>query len=224
MDPKTRYTVAVSTALVGAGVIAFGAGSALPQPGASVTTAALDGAALSGSQANASASEVSPGSASGDGAAVDQNRRAALNVDGAERRIAAPEPEKLPDWVRPADGYISSTFGFRFGGSEFHKGLDIAGPTGSPIRAAAAGKIIISSVHNGYGNLVAIDHGNGVTTYYGHNSKLIAHVGEEVQPGDIIALRGSTGDSTGPHCHFEVRIKDVQIDPMIWLHTHGVKI
>ncbi|MGH3544869.1 MAG: M23 family metallopeptidase [Mycobacteriales bacterium] len=224
MDPKTRYTVAVSTALLGASVVAFGAGSALPKPGPDTASATLSGSSLTGHQADVTVPQTTSTPTASTSSNPNQGRAAVLVSDGVQRRLAAPIPEKLPDWVRPADGYISSTFGLRFGGAEFHKGLDIAGPVGSPIRAAAAGKVIISESEGGYGNLVAIDHGRGVVTYYGHNSALIAEVGEEVQPGDVIAKRGSTGQSSGPHCHFEVRVAGVRIDPMPWLRTHGVRI
>ena len=227
VDPKTRYTITVSTALVGAGVLAFGAGSVLPEPPSGTVDATLSGNTLTGNQANLPPKQVASSPIVTQKSAPVQGRAAVLTEGGAQRRIAAPVPERLPDWVRPADGEISSTFGLRFGGAEFHKGLDIAGPVGSPIRAAAAGKVIISERQNGYGNVVAIEHDGGVVTYYGHNSELIASVGEEVQPGDIIAERGSTGQSTGPHCHFEVRLggaNGVKIDPMAWLRTHGVKM
>lgn len=208
-DPKTRYSVVVSSALLGAGALAFGAGSAIPEPEAE-SAHSLNSTELTGNNSDATDT------------AADQGRSADLHVPGAIRRMAEPPPERLPDWMRPADGYISSVFGLRFGGSEFHKGLDIAGPTGSPIHAAAAGKVLIAGPHGGYGNLVVIDHGNGVTTYYGHNSRVLVDVGDEVQPGDRIALRGSTGQSTGPHCHFEVRINDEQTDPQAWLRKRGV--
>lgn len=224
VDPKTRYTIAVSTALVGAGAIAFGAGSALPQPSSGTASATLSGSTLTGSQADASAPKAGPSPTATQTSPPSQGRAAVLTEDGAQRRTAAPAPEKLPDWVSPANGYISSTFGLRFGGAEFHQGLDIAGPTGSPIRAAAAGEVVISGFEGGYGNLVGIEHDDGVVTYYAHNSRLVASVGEEVQPGDVIALMGSTGQSTGPHCHFEVRVGGVRIDPMPWLRTRGVDI
>ncbi|PZS11707.1 MAG: hypothetical protein DLM55_01030 [Acidimicrobiales bacterium] len=220
VDPRTRYTVAISTALLGAGVVAFGAGSVLPSPDSASAT--LAGSSLTGSQANASSAKATSGASAN--SSVAQERTALLNDGGVQLRIAAPAPERLPDWVRPVDGYISSTYGLRFGGTEFHYGLDIAGPIGSPIHAAAAGKVIFSGVQRGYGYLVIIQHEGGVVTYYGHNSVLIAHEGDEVQAGDVISLRGNTGQSTGPHCHFEVRINGVHQDPMPWLHEHGVAI
>lgn len=99
-------------------------------------------------------------------------------------------------------GYVSSRFGMRWG--RMHQGTDIAAPHGTPILAAADGKVIFSGWEGGYGQLVIVDHGNGVKTKYGHCSKLLVSVGERVQQGDIIGKVGSTGHSTGPHLHYEV--------------------
>ncbi len=224
VDPKKRYTIAVSPALVGAGVIGVGAGSALPQPGSGIGDATLRESTPTGGRAGVSGQEVMASPTVTPGSTPNQGRAAVLTDGVIQRRTAAPAPEKLPDWVSPAEGYITSIFGLRFGGTEFHKGLDIAGPMGTPIRAAAAGAVIISERQGGYGNLVAVDHGGGVTTYYAHNSKLVASVGEKVQPGDVIALMGSTGQSTGSHVHFEVRVAGERINPMLWMHGRGVDI
>lgn len=99
-----------------------------------------------------------------------------------------------------------------------HGGLDIAASYGTPIKAAASGTVSYSGVMGGYGNLVIIDHGNGITTYYGHCSELYATEGETVEAGDVIAAVGSTGNSTGNHCHFEVRIDDETVNPQNYLY------
>ncbi|MDR0596069.1 MAG: M23 family metallopeptidase, partial [Clostridiales Family XIII bacterium] len=83
--------------------------------------------------------------------------------------------------------------------------------------AAADGTVVKSSYFGGYGNAVIIDHGSGITTLYGHNSSLACSVGQTVKRGDVIAYVGSTGDSTGPHCHFEVRVGGVPQNPRSWL-------
>ena len=118
----------------------------------------------------------------------------------------------------PVDGRITSHFGARHDplgkGERWHKGLDIAAPAGTPVRAIAAGKVVFSGLAGGYGNLVAIDHGNGVTTRYAHNRTLLVSIGDLITPGQEIAQVGSTGRSTGPHLHFEV-IRDGQaVDPL----------
>ncbi|HCT64567.1 MAG TPA: metalloendopeptidase [Lachnospiraceae bacterium] len=115
----------------------------------------------------------------------------------------------------PVFGSITSRFGYRWG--SVHEGVDISGKMGQPIYAADGGKIIFSGVESGYGNLVKIGHGNGLVTYYGHCSKLLVKVGQSVSKGDQIALIGSTGHSTGPHLHFEVRKNGVPTDPMKYL-------
>ena len=117
--------------------------------------------------------------------------------------------------IWPVTGRITSPFGPRtiFGGEDFHRGLDIAVPLGTPIAAAAGGQVIWSGEKGSYGNLIQIDHGNGCVTYYAHCSELQAAVGDWVAQGQTIALVGSTGRSTGPHCHFEVLWQGERLDP-----------
>lgn len=115
----------------------------------------------------------------------------------------------------PVQGPISSTFGPRWG--RMHRGLDIAVVTGTPVRAAASGRVSFSGENGGYGLLVIIDHGNGVETRYAHNSQLLVKVGDRVQRGQIIARSGNTGNSTGPHLHFEIRQYGEAVDPQLYL-------
>ncbi|MBQ8935766.1 MAG: peptidoglycan DD-metalloendopeptidase family protein [Oscillospiraceae bacterium] len=128
-----------------------------------------------------------------------------------------------PLYIWPAEGRVSSHFGPRniSGGSKNHKGVDIACPKGSEIVAARAGTVIWSGWNGGYGYLIKIEHEDGNVTYYGHNSELIAQEGDWVEQGDLIALSGSTGQSTGPHCHFEIRIDDNPVDPEDWLEPQS---
>ncbi|QRX83870.1 M23 family metallopeptidase [Glaciimonas sp. PAMC28666] len=117
--------------------------------------------------------------------------------------------------------YNSSSFGWRVdpftGRSAFHEGLDFPVLPGSPIVAAAAGVVISAEYHAAYGNMLDIDHGNGIVTRYAHASRLLVKVGDIVKRGQRVADSGSTGRSTGPHLHFEVRIKDVAQDPRKFL-------
>ena len=115
-------------------------------------------------------------------------------------------------FMNPAEGYISSYFGPRWG--RMHKGIDIAAPTGTPIYASDGGKVIYAGWMSGYGYLVQIDHNNGYVTYYAHCSKLHVNVGDSVARGELIADMGSTGNSTGPHLHFEVRLDNVCQNPI----------
>jgi murein DD-endopeptidase MepM/ murein hydrolase activator NlpD len=126
--------------------------------------------------------------------------------------------------VMPADrGMISSGFGYRSdpftGAGAMHTGLDFRGAVGSPIHAAANGRVSFVGQRSGYGNVVEVSHGNGLLTRYAHMSAFRARVGEGVQAGDIIGLIGSSGRSTGPHLHFEVRINDRAVNPRPFLET-----
>jgi hypothetical protein len=121
----------------------------------------------------------------------------------------------------PAPGELTSGFGWRSdpfrGSARFHAGVDVAAPTGTPIYAAASGRVLRAEWSSGYGNLVEIDHGFGITTRYGHNSAFVVATGDTVRAGQLIAKMGSTGRSTGPHCHFELRIDGTAHDPMKYL-------
>ena len=119
-------------------------------------------------------------------------------------------------------GKINNEFGFRrnpFGGRayEFHPGMDIDGERGDFVIAPANGTVIKAGVTGGYGNMIEIDHGNGLTTRYGHLSKIEAEVGDTVTRGKLIGFIGSTGRSTGPHLHFELRLNDKPINPRHFL-------
>ncbi len=115
-------------------------------------------------------------------------------------------------FIRPYYGAISSRFGPRRSGN--HTGVDFCGTAGDPVRAADNGTVVFAGWSGGYGNLVKIDHNNGYVTYYAHNSAFDVQVGDVVAKGDVIAHLGSTGNSTGPHCHFEVRKNGEIMDPM----------
>jgi murein DD-endopeptidase MepM/ murein hydrolase activator NlpD len=130
-----------------------------------------------------------------------------------------------PEGRPVSTGYISSPFGERIdpftGGDEFHEGIDFAAPMGTPIHAVAAGVVTWAGPRGGYGNLVQIDHGDGYATRYGHSEKILVHVGETVQRGDVIALVGDTGRSTGPHVHFEVLFHGHEINPAAFIRLHA---
>jgi murein DD-endopeptidase MepM/ murein hydrolase activator NlpD len=120
--------------------------------------------------------------------------------------------------IRPCVGWLTSPFGYRrhpiTGVYKLHTGVDFAACAGTPIRAAADGVVIISGWNGAYGYAVVIDHGGGVSTLYGHCSSLLVSVGQHVRQGEIIARVGSTGLSTGPHCHFEKRIDGRPVNPL----------
>lgn len=119
----------------------------------------------------------------------------------------------------PLHGELSSRFGMRtlFGVTRMHNGIDISAPLGTPIKAADGGKVILADWNGGYGKCVIINHGGGVATLYGHLSEIRVSVGKGVSQGEVIGLCGSTGFSTGPHLHFEVRINGSPVDPLGYL-------
>ena len=115
----------------------------------------------------------------------------------------------------PVGGPVVSGFGMRSG--RMHEGIDISVPSDTPVQAAAAGTVIYAGWLGGYGNLVVVDHGNGLSTAYAHNTSFAAGVGEAVTQGQVIASSGSTGNSSGPHVHFEVRVNGSAVDPLGYL-------
>ena len=117
--------------------------------------------------------------------------------------------------IWPCDGVVVSGFGMRWG--RMHEGIDIGCAYGTPNRAAASGTVIYAGWLGGYGNLVVVDHGNGLSTAYAHASSILVSVGQSVSQGQTVSLVGSTGHSTGPHLHFEVRVNGVAVDPLPYL-------
>lgn len=121
--------------------------------------------------------------------------------------------------IRPVSGTITSRFGVSSNiRRSSHTGLDIAAPTGTPVKAAASGTVTFSGWKGSYGNMLVISHGNGVQTYYGHCSKLYAKNGQTVSQGDVVASVGSTGNSTGPHLHLEIRVNGTAYNPQNYIY------
>jgi murein DD-endopeptidase MepM/ murein hydrolase activator NlpD len=121
----------------------------------------------------------------------------------------------------PVSGRISSPFGWRMHPilrkKKYHSGIDLAIPSGTAVKAADGGRVLVSGWQGGYGNFIAIDHGKGISTCYGHNSRLLVRAGEWVKKGQTIAFSGNTGLSTGPHLHFEVRVNGNPVNPLGYL-------
>ena len=149
-----------------------------------------------------------------------QAQSAALSarIRSAQSSSVVPAPTgqaSAAGFVWPVHGILTSTFGWRWG--RMHEGIDLAVSSGTPVVAAAAGTVIVAGWLGGYGNLVVIDHGNGIATAYGHNNSIAVSYGQSVAQGQLIAYSGSTGHSTGPHVHFEVRVNGTPVDPLGYL-------
>ena len=143
------------------------------------------------------------------------------------RTVAVKKRTHIVRWVAPNGGAVVSPYGMRWG--RLHKGLDFGAGYGSPIAAAGDGVVVGSgylSGESGYGMITIIRHSNGYYTAYAHQSRTFVHSGEHVTAGETIGLVGSTGHSTGPHLHFEVRTYEGggQINPRPWLRAHGVYV
>lgn len=154
--------------------------------------------------------------------AADLRARIAQEIAEATGGVALPAgPMPSPSaagLIWPVEGTVTSGFGYRWG--RMHEGIDISVPEGTPIRAAADGTVILMQSEfesGGYGNYTCIDHGGGLSTCYAHQSSFATSVGAQVSQGDVIGLSGNTGNSTGPHLHFEVRINGVATDPLGYL-------
>ena len=146
-----------------------------------------------------------------------QQREAAERAAEKDKMARTSAPGNVPSgW--PTSGDISSPFGWRWNGTDFHPGIDIANDMGTPIVATADGVVTTAGWNGGgYGNMVDIDHGSGVVTRYGHASTIAVTVGQTVRRGEVIAYVGSTGRSTGPHLHYEVRVGGQPVNPAGYL-------
>lgn len=146
-------------------------------------------------------------------ASANRTNRVNSNISVASR----PRDGQAYTWPLPGHYSISSPFGYRqhpiLGYSKFHSGIDLPAPSGTPIVAAKSGTVILSRLMSGYGNVIMIDHGDTVTVY-AHCSALNKSVGDSVSAGDVVAFVGSTGLSTGPHLHFEVRVNGSPVNPL----------
>ncbi|WP_269164354.1 M23 family metallopeptidase [Modestobacter sp. VKM Ac-2978] len=159
---------------------------------------------------------------------------AAADPAGAVASVCPALPVPAGAWARPTTGQLTSGFGLRWGSQ--HAGVDFAGPRDTPVYAAAAGTVITAACTStycdrdgslnlkGYGNLVELDHGAGVTTRYAHLSGYTVTPGRQVPAGALLGHQGATGNSTGVHLHFEVRVHGAAVDPVPWLAERGVDL
>ena len=147
--------------------------------------------------------------------AMRQANAAVTSAISAPSSSPTSSPPSSAGLIWPVSGPITSPYGMRWG--SLHPGIDISAGMGTPIRAAAAGVVVAAGYSGGYGNLTVIDHGNGIATAYAHQSGFAVSAGQQVAQGQVIGYVGSTGHSTGPHLHFEVRVNGSPVDPLGYL-------
>jgi murein DD-endopeptidase MepM/ murein hydrolase activator NlpD len=165
---------------------------------------------------------------------ADRSKRVALAAKAAKARAAkaakAAKAEKARPWVKPVTAKYALTAGYNQSGgmwSHKHSGQDFAVPTGTKVRSVHAGTVVTAGWGGAYGNNIVIKHANGTYSQYGHLSKIRVHVGEKVGKGERIGLSGNTGNTTGPHLHFEIRKTPVYgsaVNPLVFLRHHGVSV
>ncbi|MDR7597389.1 MAG: M23 family metallopeptidase, partial [Armatimonadota bacterium] len=134
---------------------------------------------------------------------------------GPQAARALPRTRATVAYLWPARGVVTSRFGTRW--RRHHTGVDIAAPRGTPIHAARDGRVVRAGWYGGYGLVVVLDHGDGMETWYGHASAVLVRVGQQVDRGQVIGRVGCTGACTGPHVHFEVRVRGQPVNPLRYL-------
>ena len=183
------------------------------RPAENVTDAEL--AAIEQQVKDRSRGAAAPDDGISPGAPSDKEVREMLREMRDEAEGGGPIRQGSGDFIYPINGQFTSPFGQRWG--RLHAGIDLAAPTGRPIRAAAGGRVILAAPTGGYGNYTCIAHNSSISTCYAHQSRFAARVGENVRQGDVIGYVGNTGHSFGAHLHFEVRISGRPVDPMEYL-------
>jgi murein DD-endopeptidase MepM/ murein hydrolase activator NlpD len=235
---RSRYAMLTAALVAGVGVAGVSAITAGAAPASSTVRAALDAQTRAQTPVSVqqspltdlSAADSEPLPAFVPNPAATGTPEASAGPLGYARAQQKERPKPPPvvtvsQWVHPMpEGRVTSCFGQRWG--RLHAGVDLAAPTGTPIRAAGSGTVVLAGVEGGYGNAVLIDHGNGYLTHYGHMSAITVKIGQKVAVGAQIGNEGSTGHSTGPHLHFEVHKGTYKnpIEPTAWMHAHGVDI
>ncbi|MFF9149885.1 M23 family metallopeptidase [Streptomyces sp. NPDC014861] len=234
MNPTVRVTaVALATAGLGASLVA-GAGSAFAAESKAAPLAGTAAAAIE-AQAETQAKVAAQVKAAQAKAAQAKAVKAAQVKAAAKKAAAKPvAAKKAKAWVKPVTSYTLSA-SYNQGGAMWahkHSGQDFAVPVGTPVKAAGAGTVVKAGPNGGgdgpaYGNAIVVKHANGTYSQYAHLSKIKVHVGQKVGAGQKIALSGNTGNSSGPHLHFEIRTTPnygSAVNPAAFLRTHGVSI
>lgn len=157
---------------------------------------------------------------------LDELYEFASNLELRVNEVYEANEDSLSFWASsptlwPVKGWLTSGFGYRYspfgGGVRMHKGIDIAAPYGSEVRAPSDGVVVFAGRKGGYGQAIILDHGYGIQTLFGHNSQIFVHEGDVIQRGQKISAVGSTGASTGPHLHYEIHVDGIPTDPMNYI-------
>ena len=228
-NPSRRRTALLPAVLLAAACTAFAGLAALPAAAVEVPPRVTAAAALQPVELPAAAPveqqvNVALGTALAQGLAVANTPPPPPPPPPPERASRDRDAETTESsggaYARPGTGRVTSQYGRRWG--RLHAGVDIAAGMGAPIYAAADGTVKSAGSQGGYGRAIRILHGDGTVTVYAHMSRLLVSAGERVSAGEQIGKEGSTGQSTGPHLHFEVRVNGTPIDPISWLRKRGV--
>ena len=168
-------------------------------------------------RASTSRDAAAPDDGISDGAPSDEEVRRAIRdmYSGSGERAPGPVRRGSGDLIYPINGQFTSPFGMRWG--RLHAGIDLAAPTGTPIRAAASGRVILMAPTGGYGLYTCIDHGKSISTCYAHQSRFGTERGAYVKQAEVMGYVGNTGHSFGAHLHFEIRVNGRPVDPMDYL-------
>ncbi|WP_127546030.1 M23 family metallopeptidase [Actinoplanes sp. OR16] len=211
--PRSRYAAVVTSAFVGAGVVALGAASNLPDA-KDVSPEVLQ--SLKSSQIAADAL---------DSRTDDANRasRSENRDEGAEDVSAETEVSAEDVYLLPLDDYqFTSAYGVRFG--KLHAGIDLAAAEGTPYKAVHAGTVTSAGYNGGYGYSITVEQEDGTELIYAHSRRLLVKKGDEVKAGQVIGEVGNTGYSYGTHLHLEIHVKGTPVDPIVFLKERGVDI
>ncbi|MEU3747110.1 MULTISPECIES: M23 family metallopeptidase [Streptomyces] len=236
MNPATRTAaVALAAAGLGASLVA-GAGSAFAAEGKAVAPVAATASAAVAAQAETQAHVAAQVKAAAAKAAAQKvaAQKAATVKSVAVKAAPVAAKKAAPSWVKPVASY-TLTASYNQGGAMWahkHSGQDFAVPVGTPVKAAGAGTVVKAGPNGGgdgpaYGNAIVVKHANGKYSQYAHLSKIKVNVGQKVAAGQQIALSGNTGNSSGPHLHFEIRTTPnygSSVNPAAFLRSHGVSI
>ena len=207
--PRSRYAVVGLSAFVGAGVVALGAASHLPD------AKAVNPKILASLADSSTTKALADRAAGADRASRGEDRVAVAKTDSAKAALDV--------WLLPLDDYtFTSPYGVRWG--KLHAGIDLAAPEGTPYKAVHAGTVTAAGYNGGYGYSITVKQANGVEVIYAHSRRLLVKAGDKVAAGQVIGEVGNTGYSYGTHLHLEVHVNGAPTDPIPYLRDRGVDI